>query len=298
MPTTYNTNPMSWTTTESGDFFAFKGEGGLNINQTFGDVSGAIRKYDMEDAVMINMKADTINTRIQSSKLADFTHDTVVLQYIDISNTDTVVYSMGNRFKRIYSDFVGEVQDYFGITDIATTTWDVANIGLLFDLSTATSIFSRTNTSREITTDGFKMLITNNTSQSCDLNVKTLLKNFENAYKSNVFGNASLTTNPNRQKQFCPGDLIYFVDGITVNFSVNLIDNSSNTLLANGGIGSAGGVDYYNSTTGLGTANGINPDGIITTSTTTIGTFSTNQTITSNALSKTYKAPMVIKIVA
>lgn len=295
MPPTYNTNPTSWLATESDDFFAFKGEGGLTITQTFGDVSGAIRKYDMEDAVMINMKADTINTRIQLSKLADFAHDTVVLQYIDISNTDTVVYSMGNRFKKIYSDFVGEVQDYFGITDIATTTWDVANIGLLFDLPTATSIFTRTNTSREITTDGFKLLITNNISQSCDLNVKTLLKNFENAYKSNVFGNKSST---NRQKQFCPDDLIYFVDGITVNFSVNLIDNSSNTLLANGGVGSAGGVDYYNSTTGLGTATGVNTTGITTTGTTTIGTFSTNYQITSTALSKTYRAPMVIKIVA
>jgi hypothetical protein len=291
MPT-YNINPSSWTTNETGDFFAFKGEGGLNITQTFGDVSGAIRKYDMEDAVMINMKADTINTRIQSSKIADFVNDTVSLLYVDISNTDTVVYSMGNRFKKIYSDFVGEVQDYFGITDIGTTTWDVANIGLLFDSPTATSIFSRTNASREITTDGFKLLITNNTSQSCDLNVKTLLKNFENAYKSNVFGNASLITYPNRQKQFCPGDLIYFVDGITVNFSVNLIDNSSNTLLANGG------VDYYNSTTGLGTATDVNTGGITTTSTTTIGTFSTTSLITSTALSKTYKAPMVIKIVA
>ena len=290
MPT-YNTNPSTWSATTTDEFFAFKGDGGVSITQTFGDVSGAIRKYDMEDAVMINMKADTINTRIQSSKFADFTHDTVVLQYVDISNTDTVVFSMGSRFKKIYSDFVGEVQDYFGITDIATTTWDVSNIGLLFDLPTATSIFNRTNTSREITTDGFKMLITNNTSQSCDLNVQTLLKNFENAYKSNVFGNASSTTYPNRQKQFCPGDLIYFVNGITVKFSVNLIDISSNTLLANGD------VDYLNSTTGLGAANGVNTSGIVTT-TSTIGTFSTNQTITSTALSKTYKAPMVITIVA
>jgi hypothetical protein len=286
----YNTNPSTWTVSETDDFFAFKGEGGLNITQTFGDVSGAIRKYDMEDAVVIHMKADTINTRIHPiNKIADFAIDTVELSYIDISNTNTTVYSMGSRFKKIYSDFVGEVQDYFGITDITSTTWDVSNIGLLFDLPTANKIKERTNLNREITTDGFKMLITNNTTHSCDLNVKGLLKNFENAYKSNVFNNALST---NRQKCFCPNDLIYFVDGITVNFSVNLIDNSSNALLANGVI------DYINSTTGLGAANSINDTGISTTSTTTIGTFSTTSIITLNALSKTYKAPMVIKIVA
>jgi hypothetical protein len=292
MPTyNTNTNPNTWATNETQDFFAFKGEGGLSITQTFGDVSGAIRKYDMEDAVMINMKADTINSRIQlPSKEADFSHDTVSLLYTDISNADTVVYSMGSRFKKIYSDFVGEVQDYFGITDITSTTWDVSNVGLLFDLPTATSIIARTNSSREITTDGFKLLINNsNTSNTCTLKLNGLLKNFENAYKTDVFANKSSSK---RLKQFCPGDLIYFVDGITVNFSVNLIDNSSNTELANGN------TDYYNSTTGLGAATSVNTTGITTTSTTTIGTFSTTSSITISELSKTYKAPMVIKIIA
>ena len=296
----YNINVDTWSASATTDFFAFKGEGGMTISQSFGDVSGAIRKYDLEDAIVFQLRKDIINSNIDSTKNARFDKNTVSLSYADISGNGMDVVGMGSRFKKIYKDFVGEVQTYFGIVP---STWDISNISLLFDLPTSTLIFNRTNEPGiklgELKTDGFKALIQNSTTTTCNLRVDDLLKNFENAYKTNVFANASSTTNPDRRTQFCVDDLIYFKDGITVCFDVKLFDNSSNVAIANGD------VDYINSvinTTYLGlgsdTSN-VNSTGFSTTSTTTtIGQFSTSSTVNASTLTKTYKAPLVIRIVA
>ena len=302
----YNTNIDTWSASATTDFFAFKGEGGMTISQSFGDVSGAIRKYDLEDAIVFQLKKDVINSNIDSTKNARFDKNTVSLSYADISGNGMDVVGMGSRFKKIYKDFVGEVQTYFGIVPL---TWDISNISLLFDLPTSTLIFNRTNETGklgELKTDGFKALIQNSTTTTCNLRVDDLLKNFENAYKTNVFANASLTTNPDRRTQFCVDDLIYFKDGITVRFNVNLFDNSGSNVYNNGvNVPIANNsVDYINSVinttySGLGgDRSNVNSDGITTTSTTTIGEFSTTSTVTATTLSKTYKAPLVIRIVA
>jgi hypothetical protein len=295
----YNTNVDTWSASATTDFFAFKGEGGMTISQSFGDVSGAIRKYDLEDAIVFQLTKDTINNRINNTtKQASFTDNTVSLSYADISGTGMEVVGMGSRFKKIYKDFVGEVQDYFGIVPSA---WDIPNISLLFNVPTSTLIYNRTNEAGklgELKTDGFKALIQNSTTTTCNLRVDDLLKNFENAYKTNVFGNKNSTI-PNRRTQFCVDDLIYFKDGITVRFDVNLFDNSSNVAIANNT------VDYINSVVnttygGLGSdTSNVNGAGMAsTTTTTTIGDFTTTSNITTTTLTKTYKAPLVIRIVA
>jgi hypothetical protein len=286
MPT-YTTNPLNWSATTTEEFFAFKGDGGLTITQSFGDVSGAIRKYDFEDAVLMSLPASVINLCIQSTSEIDATHNSATLTYADISGSGTVV-SMGTRFKNIYKDFVGEVQDYFGISSSAsTTTWDVATLSLLFNGTTSSAIQTRTDATKAITSSGFESLIRNSgTGNNCTLTVNNLAKNFENAHATDIFGNKTVSK---RKTQFVANDLIYFVDGVSVVFDVNLFDSVGETI-------TYGTVDYLNSTGGLGTANGVNSALLSTASTTTIGTFSTEKTITASSLTKTYRAPLVIKI--
>ena len=284
---TYNTN-ATWSDGISDDFFAFMGTGQIAISSDFGNVEGAIRKYDMEDAVTISMPASTLTTKILS--------DVCTFNRADISNNGVVV-SMGSRFSKSCSNFVNDTFIYFGMT-APTAAWTSTTLGVMFSTEPTAKLLSYVQDSdNKLNAAGLQKILGYSTGTGT-LTINNIAKNFDNAKVTNVFGNGDGgLTNPNRATSFLAGDLIYFPSGIQLTFTVQLVDSSGNYT------NSYDTPDYVNSTQTISATNPLSAAAYTqptaTNTTTTIGTFTATTTIgTTGVLTKTYLAPLLIKVVA
>ena len=273
----------TWTSYTTDEFFAFEGSGSLSVDTvSFGDISGAIRKYDFEDAVVITLPLTTMNLAGNNATTDEFNLVT--------PGTITAV-DVGNKIKLVYTNFIAETRNYFGFSD---STYTSASLGLLFAPAVCTKIIA--NTSSAAGTEGYLLpagLTTIFADAATDgkltstIKMKNKKKNFDNANQTGVFGTRTATD------AFAAGDLIYIDRGFSLTFEVNLFDSSSNTVgLAN----TTPNVDYISNQTAISTTPVVTTT--VSSATTVAGNFSTTSVITTNNLKKTYIAPLIIKVVA
>jgi hypothetical protein len=292
MPPIYNTN-TGWTPGTDNDFFAIKGDGTLLLDSSFGTIRGALRKYDMENAIHMSIPEARINAGV-------IVNDSIDISFSTISGLATSnVLDLG-QIQYAYKDFVKECADYFGVT---ITNWNSTSedgLKMLFDTSIVSKIVGNTDNSassdddkRRMTPAGFMNIMANTTAATAalptnKLTISQLTKNWNNAKETNAFNNS---TNSNRLGQFCDGDLIFFERGVSLSFTVNLIDV---TLTSGLPTTLEGGPDYINSTVPATTGN----SSIFMSQTyTNHGYFSATTTLVDNALKKVYVAPLLLKVI-
>jgi hypothetical protein len=289
---TYNTN-ITWSDATTSDFFAFKGDGILKLDADFGTVSGALRKYDMEKAIQMSIPVATINGLLTPGS------EKIDIPYATISTLTTANILDLGQIRFAYSDFVKECADYFGLTITSWNTTSEDGLKMLYTGTVASKIVANTDSAAAVAADkrlmtksGFKEIITSSnatTAATSNLSVSELTKNFNNAKVSKVFAN---DTNADRDTKFCANDLIFFNQGVSLTFSVVLED----TPLTSGTTGPMGGPDYVNTLTDL--AGGLTNSSLFTTETSTNnGYFTTTTALASSRLSKTYRVPLVLKVV-
>jgi len=265
------------------------------LDADFGTVSGALRKYDMEKAIQMSIPVATINGLITTGV------DNINIPYATISALTTANILDLGQIRFAYSDFVKECADYFGLTITSWNTTSEDGLKMLYTGTVASKIVDNTDSAATIAADkrlmtksGFLEIITssNNTiAATSNLSVSELTKNFNNAKVSKVFGNAN-AEHADRDTKFCVDDLIFFNQGVSLTFSVLLDD----TPLTSGSSGATGAPDYVNTLTNL--AGGDTNSSLFTTQTTTNnGYFTTTTALASSRLSKTYRVPLVLKVV-
>jgi len=282
---TNDRNDASHTGAYDSSVYVFPATGGFSMERGFETIKLAAviepTYVDVTDAVQVTMDVATFNGLLGdfSTVTDSFEHNTITLDaeaFRDGVTAPTQVISVG-KYSTLYSDFQAYVAAYFGTNGFET-------------LFTAASEF-KIDEANVFDADAFIALLTNvPDTESTGASVSTMTgsitiadvdKLLKYSVDANVFGNRNpATADWGVSNGFQPGDLIWVPAGTTIVLNL-AIDAESFLPLNNIGTTNSAGISSSQSTTFL---QGDNFS-LVTEATTTL-------------ITRTAKAPLLIKLVS
>jgi hypothetical protein len=306
-------NDINHTGTYAETIYALAATGGFTMERGFDDIkfreADAIARYDVTDAVQIIFDVATFNTKLGLVK--DATNENIVSSTFDavddcFKNAGVEVASVSlsaaeliagvnvdgkqvisvGKYATLYSDFKNYVSSYFGFDGGFSSLFAAASE---FNIDgsnnfTGASFVRLLNGETEATTGNYISDL------SGSITVSNLTKLLRYAVDTNCFGNRIPNVDPNGtsvdpdydsnygvEDGFIAGDMIWIPEGTTINLKL-AIDSESFLPLNN--VGPAFASANYTQSTSYTGAN-----------------FSQTTSATTNLISRTVKAPLLIKLV-
>jgi hypothetical protein len=307
-------NNINHTGTYASTIFALAATGGFTMERGFDDIkfrpADAIARYDVTDAVQILFNVDTFNrklglfknttnTAINTSSYDEvddcFKNAGVEVTSVSLSAAELIsgmnvngkqVFSVG-KYATLYSDFKNYVSSYFGFDGGFSSLFAAAS-EFKIDTSnnfTGASFVRLLNGETKVTTGNYISDL------SGSITVSNLTKLLRYAVDTNCFGNRTPSIDPSGtsvdpsynsnygvEDGFIAGDMIWVPAGTTITLKL-AIDSESFLPLNN--VGPTFAAANYTQSTAYTGAN-----------------FSQTTSATTNLISRTVKAPLLIKLVA
>lgn len=293
--------------------YAFNASGGFTMERGFDDIkfreADAILRFDVTDAVQVLFDVSTFNTKLGLVKNA--TNTTIVsssfnevddcfksggveVSSISLTSTDLInglnedglqVISVG-KYATLYSDFKNYVSSYFGFDGGFSSLFAAASeFAIDTDNHFDGASFVRLLNGEAVNIDGSYI-----SDLSGSITVNNLTKLLRYAVDTNCFGNRTPSVDPSGtsvdpsynsnygvEDGFLAGDLIWVPAGTTITLNIAI---DSEAFLPVNNIGSTlASANYSQSTTYSGT------------------NFSQSTNATTNLITRTVRAPLLIKLV-
>jgi hypothetical protein len=297
----------TYTTTLSGNLFAFEGTGGYYTAQTFADINAlpetVVQTYDCTGAVEVQLDKSIFNNKLGTYHYDTdiWDNDTLTLTAAEfkagITNASQIV-TVG-KLSTLYSDFTNYVHLYFGIHP----SGPLEGFGTLFagdfNFNPNNSVFGPTDFYNLINSNVSAISQTNSISQlSGTITLANINQLLRNAVSANPFQNRTpITIDPTHNygvnDGFLAADLMFIPNnGINITLNLNVIQEAFPVPLNNPNVdGSGGWIDAsYNTTRD---ASGTS----LTTTWDNTSTVIQNTSSTTTLITRNIQAPLLIIMV-